>query len=92
MQWMPKLAIFYGHTTPVRLYMAAYQQVTGVSILETAIQLAWQGSTLPGLVELLSMLSALPKYVAARSIDLGDMSEPNKTIIVSNKIIFVFLN
>ncbi|KAJ6871712.1 hypothetical protein NC652_037168 [Populus alba x Populus x berolinensis] len=60
MQWMPKLAIFYGHTTPVRLYTAAYQQVTGVSILEMAIQLAWQGSTLLGLVELLYMLSALP--------------------------------
>jgi hypothetical protein len=60
MQWMPKLAIFYGHTTLVRLYMAVYQQVTGVSILEMVIQLAWQGSTLLGLVELHSMLSALP--------------------------------
>jgi hypothetical protein len=40
--------------------MAVYQQVTGVSILEMVIQLAWQGSTLLGLVELHSMLSALP--------------------------------
>ncbi|KAJ6739734.1 QUINOPROTEIN ALCOHOL DEHYDROGENASE (CYTOCHROME C) [Salix koriyanagi] len=59
MQWMPKPAIFYGHTTLAQPYTAAYQQVTGAFISEMATPLAWQGSTLLGLVELHSTLSAI---------------------------------